>query len=77
MKDEDKILKKDPNDLLKKYFFNAIDPFIKSVNNIIDIDKHINFYSEDPYSNMYSFYNWKDIVYNNISGTIKSNLGFG
>ena len=75
MKDEDKILKKDPNDFLKKYFFNAIDPFIKSVNNIIETGKHINPWSANPYSDMYS-YDWKDIVYNNISDTIKSNLGF-
>ena len=76
MKDEDKILKKDPNDFLKNYFSNAIDPFIKSVNNIIETDKHINPWSANPYSDMYSYYDWKDIVYNNISDTIKSNLGF-
>lgn len=75
MKDEDKILKKDPNDFLKKYFFNAIDPFIKSVNNIIETGKHINPWSANPYSDMYS-YDWKDIVYNNISDTIKTNLRF-
>ena len=75
MKDEDKILKKDPNDFLKNYFSNAIDPFIKSVNNIIETGKHINPWSANPYSDMYS-YDWKDIVYNNTSDTIKSNLGF-
>jgi hypothetical protein len=76
MKDEDKILKKDPNDLLKNYFSNAIDPFIKSVNSIIDTDK-LDSCGADPYSEMYSYYNWKDIVYNNISDTIRSKFTLG
>ena len=76
MKDEDKILKKDPNDFLKNYFSNAIDPFIKSVNDIIYTDK-LNSCSADQYSDMYSYYDWKNIVYNNISDTIRSKFTLG
>ena len=79
MKDEDKNLKKNPNEILKNYFSNAIDPFIKSVNSIIDTDKCINPCGEDyfnnPYSSMY-YYDWKNITINNISNAIRANFTF-
>lgn len=81
IKDEDKISKKNPNEFLKNYFSNAIDPFIKQINNMIVQARYsgTNPCSEDllnnPYSSMY-YYDWKSIVINNVSDTIRTNLRF-
>lgn len=81
IKDEDKISKKNPNEFLKNYSPNAIDPFIKQINNMIVQARYsgTNPCSEDwlnnPYSSMY-YYDWKSIVINNVSDTIRTNLRF-
>lgn len=80
IKDEDKTLKvRNTSNFLNNYFSYAINPFIKQINDMIirDESDKINPCTEyyiDP--SMYTFHDWKSIVVNNASNTIRSNLGF-
>lgn len=78
IKDEDKTSRvRDSKDFLKNYFSYAINPFIKQINDLIirDESDKINPCTEYYASpKAYSFYNWTDIIENNISYNIKQSF---
>lgn len=78
IKDEDKTLRvRDNKDFLKNYFSYAISPFIKQINDLIIRDESDKINPCTEYyarPNAYSFYNWTDIIANNISYNIKQSF---
>lgn len=78
IKDEDKTSKvRGSKDFLKNYFSYAISPFIKQINDLIIRDESDKINPCTEYyarPNAYSFYNWSDIIENNISYNIKQSF---
>lgn len=74
IKNEDKTLRvRNSKDFLKNYFSYAISPFIKQINDLIIRDESDKINPCTKYS-AYSFYNWTDIIENNISYNIKQSF---